>query len=79
MAQDDVETRRREGLSTAQRKELIQLRRENRTLVMDIEILRRATAYFAFVSPRSAAGDLIAERYDVGYWKAALPSVGASL
>ena len=38
----------------------------------DVEILRRATAFFAFVSPRSAAGDLIAERYDVGYWKAAL-------
>ena len=47
MAQDDVDAGRREGLSTDERKELVKLRRENRTLVMEIEILKRAGAYFA--------------------------------
>jgi transposase-like protein len=47
MAQDDVDAGRREGLSTDERKELVKLRRENRTLAMEIEILKRAAAYFA--------------------------------
>src|SRR5262249_10924866 len=34
------------GLTTEERKELAQLRRENRRLREDVEILRRATAFF---------------------------------
>jgi transposase len=35
------------GLTTAERKELAGLRRENRRLREDVEILKRATAFFA--------------------------------
>ena len=35
------------GLTTGERKELAQLRRENRRLREDVEILKRATAIFA--------------------------------
>jgi transposase len=35
------------GLTTEERKELAQLRRENRRLREDVDILRRATAFFA--------------------------------
>ena len=34
-------------LTTAEREELVRLRRENRTLQMEREILRKATAFFA--------------------------------
>ena len=47
MAQDDVDAGRKEGLSTREREELAQLRRDNRRLEMEIEILKRASAYFA--------------------------------
>jgi transposase len=35
------------GLTTAEREELSRLRRDNRRLREDVEILRRATAFFA--------------------------------
>ena len=35
------------GLTTEEREELAQLRRENRRLREDVEILKRATAFFA--------------------------------
>ncbi len=35
------------ALTTAEREELVRLRRENRTLAMEREILRKATAFFA--------------------------------
>jgi transposase len=35
------------GLTTDERKELAQLRRENRRLREDVDILKRATAFFA--------------------------------
>ena len=35
------------GLSSAEREELAQLRRENRRLREDVEVLKRATAFFA--------------------------------
>jgi len=47
MAQDDVDAGRREGLSADKRAELVRLRRENRVQAMEIEILKRASAYFA--------------------------------
>ncbi|MBL8932387.1 MAG: transposase [Kineosporiaceae bacterium] len=47
MAKDDVDAGRTEGLSSPERAELIRLRRENRVQAMEIEILKRASAYFA--------------------------------
>ena len=38
---------RTDGLTTAEREELTRLRRENRRLAEDVEILKRATAFFA--------------------------------
>ncbi|MDP9821158.1 transposase [Nocardioides massiliensis] len=47
MAQDDVDAGRKEGLSSDEREELVRLRRDNRRQQMEIEILKRASAYFA--------------------------------
>lgn len=47
MAQADIDEGRREGLLSDERAELVRLRRENRTQAMVIEILKRASAYFA--------------------------------
>jgi transposase len=46
-AERDAGTRRDGGLTTEERQELAQLRRENRRLRDDVEILKRATAFFA--------------------------------
>ena len=46
-AERDAGTRQDGGLTSAERKELAQLRRENRRLREDVEILKRATAFFA--------------------------------
>ena len=35
------------GLTTSEQAEIVQLRRDKRRLEMEVEILRRATAYFA--------------------------------
>ncbi len=45
--QADVDAGRRDGVTTTEREELAQLRRENRRLREDVEILKRATAFFA--------------------------------
>jgi transposase len=48
MAQTDRdEGRRSDGLSTAEREELVRLRRELRVAKLEVEILKRAAAYFA--------------------------------
>jgi transposase len=47
VAQDDIDSGRREGLTTDERAELARLRRENRTLKMEKEILGKAAAFFA--------------------------------
>jgi transposase len=47
MRQADVDDRIRDGLTTAEQPEIVQLRRDTRRLEMENEILRRAAAYFA--------------------------------
>ena len=48
MKQADLdEGRRSDGSTSEERKELAELRRRNRTLEMEVEILKRASAYFA--------------------------------
>ncbi len=47
MAQSDVDEGKVEGITRDERAELVRLRRENRVQAMEIEILKRASAYFA--------------------------------
>src|SRR3954447_25134096 len=47
LKQADIDDGQRDGLTTGEREELAQLRRENRRLQQDVEILKRATAFFA--------------------------------
>jgi transposase len=47
VAVDDVDSGRKEGISSDERKELVELRRRTRVLEMENEILKRASAYFA--------------------------------
>jgi transposase len=46
-AERDAGTRQDGGLTTGERQELAELRRENRRLREDVEVLKRATAFFA--------------------------------
>ena len=46
-AERDAGARQDGGLTSDERKELAELRRENRRLKEDVEILKRATAFFA--------------------------------
>ena len=47
--QAEVDAGDRDGLSTEERQELARLKRENKRLREDVEILKRATAFFAFM------------------------------
>ena len=47
MRQADIDDGIRDGLSSSEQSELVQLRRDKRRLEQEVEILRRATAYFA--------------------------------
>jgi transposase-like protein len=47
MAQADIDEGKKQGLSSDERAELVKLRREKRVLEMEVEILKRASAYFA--------------------------------
>ena len=45
--QADIDAGVVDGLTTAEQAEVVQLRRDKRRLEQEVEILRRATAYFA--------------------------------
>jgi transposase len=47
VAQAETGTGQRPGLTSDERAELVRLRRENRSLREDVEVLKRATAFFA--------------------------------
>jgi len=47
MRQADIDDGIKDGLTTAEQSELVQLRRRARQLEQEVEILRRAAAYFA--------------------------------
>lgn len=50
LRQDDIDRGRKQGLTSDERTELAKLRRENRVLKMEKEILSKAAAFFASVS-----------------------------
>ena len=47
LALADIDEGKRVGLSSEERKELVELRRQKRVLEMEVEILKRVSAYFA--------------------------------
>ena len=60
MKQADVDEGKSEGLTSDERTELVRLRREKRTMEMEVEILGRASAYLVrrAVAARGASNGL---------------------
>ncbi|MGH9092984.1 MAG: transposase [Acidimicrobiales bacterium] len=50
VAQAEVDAGERPGLTSEEREELSRLRRENKRLQADVDLLKRATAFFAVAS-----------------------------
>ena len=53
LAQADIDDGVKDGLTSTEQQEIVQLRRDNRRLTVENEILRRAAAYFAKDAPQS--------------------------
>ena len=53
--QAEIDAGQRDGLTSTEREELSRLRRENRRLQEDVDLLKRATAFFAFSESSSTA------------------------
>jgi transposase len=47
VVQAEIDAGQRDGLTSQERRELVELRRDKRRLEMEVEILKRASAYFA--------------------------------
>jgi transposase len=47
VTQAEIDAGKRDGLTSDEREELARLRRENRRLSADVDLLKRATAFFA--------------------------------
>jgi len=47
LRQADIDEGHRDGLTTEERQEIVRLRRQNRVLQMEVEILKQASAFFA--------------------------------
>ena len=64
--QAEVDAGDRAGMTTEEQRELVELRRENRRLREDVEILKRATAFFALGNSTLATVDLPVHRRAAG-------------
>ncbi|MFN2594998.1 MAG: IS3 family transposase [Actinomycetota bacterium] len=67
MRQADIDDGVRDGLTTAEQSEMVQLRRDKRRLEMENEILRRAAAYFAKDAPPKMKFPLVQELAAEGF------------
>ncbi|MGH3025396.1 MAG: IS3 family transposase [Gaiellaceae bacterium] len=67
LRQADVDDGIKDGLTTSEQQELVRLRRANRRLEMENEILRRAAAYFARDTPPKMKFPLVRELAAEGF------------